>query len=158
MPWTRTCEQPRRLDKPGTLVAYICACFPTTCMLALAHLGCCTWWTVVSWAEASASRTATPRCNLATSPWSTPHREHMPRCAPEHALSHHPFLSITSRSFHPFYAITAHLGMEMPLLVYLCPALLSLSFKLPLATTIRWAYTLLAQLPEDLSRGPVNWL
>jgi hypothetical protein len=63
------------------------------------------------------SCTTTPRCNLATSPWSTPHRQHMPHCAPEHALSHHPLLSITSRSFHPFYAIAAYLGMIMPFLV-----------------------------------------
>jgi hypothetical protein len=37
----------------------------------------------------------------------------------EHALSHHPLLSITSRSFHPFHAIAAYLGIVMPFLDYL---------------------------------------
>jgi hypothetical protein len=36
----------------------------------------------------------------------------------EHALSHHPLLSITRRSFHPFHAVAAYLGMIMPFLVY----------------------------------------
>jgi hypothetical protein len=35
----------------------------------------------------------------------------------EHAVSHHPLSSITSRSFHPFYAIASYLGMIMPFLV-----------------------------------------
>jgi hypothetical protein len=54
----------------------------------------------------------------------------------EHALSHHPLLSITSRSFHPFHAVAAYLGMIMPFQVYLHLALLSSSVALTLQSSV----------------------
>jgi hypothetical protein len=54
----------------------------------------------------------------------------------EHSLSHHPLLSITRRSFHPFHAVAAYLGMIMPFLVYLHLALLSSSVALTLQSSV----------------------
>jgi hypothetical protein len=65
----------------------------------------------------SASRSATPSRNLASLPWTLPQHQYLPRSALKHTLPlRHP-LSTTSWSFHPFYAITAYLGMIMPFLV-----------------------------------------
>jgi hypothetical protein len=81
--------------------------------------GCRTWWTAVSWAEAFASRSATPSRNLAALPWTLPHHQYLPRSALKHTLPlRHP-ISVTSWSFHILRFVAAYLGMIMPLLVYL---------------------------------------
>jgi hypothetical protein len=87
--------------------------------------GCRTWWTTMSWAEASVSRSAILIRHLANFPWTLPHHQSLPRRAFKHNLPLlHP-VSTTSRSFHPFYATSAYLGMIMPFLVYLRLASLS---------------------------------
>jgi hypothetical protein len=80
-------------------------------------LGCRPWWMAVSWAEATASRTATPSCNLASLPWMMPHHQYMPCSALKHTLPHRYPMSVTSWSFHPLWAVATYLGMIMPFLV-----------------------------------------
>jgi hypothetical protein len=102
------------------------------CCDVRSQLGCHACWMVVPWVGSPTSRMATPSCNLAISPWSSPHHEYMLRSALKHALSLRLPRSTISWSSHPLYTNNTYLGMGMPFLNYLNLALRSSSFALPL--------------------------